>query len=84
MSNNFLAVESLKIKKGTLALYGDYCEDDDTCCYSTGILEATIKAGKKTSRPTPDPFRQGKTPSPLPLKGESGMIWLLVGIAWHL
>ena len=46
--DEYKAVESLKIKKGTLALYGDYCEDDDTCCYSTGILEATIKAGKKT------------------------------------
>ena len=28
--------------------------------------------------------KKKETPSPLPLKGESGMIWLLVGFVWHL
>ena len=44
----YKATTKIKIKKGALALEGEYCALTDTCCYETGWFYATIKAGKKT------------------------------------
>ena len=55
---DYKEVGTLKIKKGVLALTGTLCEDTGICCFDAGVLEATIKAGKKTfeiaSEVTPD------------------------------
>ena len=45
---DYKTVESLKIKKGALALIGEICETTGFCCYNEGTFYATIKAGKKT------------------------------------
>ena len=45
---SYKTVGSIKIKKGALAIVGDYCNDDSRCCYERGIFFAKIKAGKKT------------------------------------
>lgn len=46
---DYKSVETLKIKKGALALEGIACGDNnDYCCYDGGWFYATIKAGKKT------------------------------------
>ena len=56
--DEYKEVGTLKIKKGALALTGTLCEDTGICCFDSGVLEATIKAGKKTfeivSEVTPD------------------------------
>ena len=48
VKDDYKAVGSLKIKKGALALVGDYCELDGLCCYDGGWFYATLKANKKT------------------------------------
>ena len=46
--SGYKTAASLKIKKGALALEGEYCALTDTCCYETGWFYATLKAGKRT------------------------------------
>lgn len=43
---DYKSVQSLKIKKGAIALVGSYCATTGDCCYDSGIFYATIKAGK--------------------------------------
>lgn len=56
--DDYKEVGTIKIKKGALALTGTLCEATGICCFDAGILEATVKAGKKTfeiaSEVTPD------------------------------
>ena len=56
--DDYKEVGTLKIKKGSLALVGDLCELTGVCCFNSGVLVATVKAGKKTfaveSLVTPD------------------------------
>ena len=54
----YKATTSIKIKKGALALEGEYCALTDTCCYETGWFYATIKAGKKTFALATQPLRR--------------------------
>lgn len=46
----YKVVDTLKIKKGALALEGTLCETDGNCCYEEGMFYATVKAGKTTFR----------------------------------
>lgn len=43
---DYKKVGSLKIRKGALALEGQYCAATDSCCYDSGWFYATIRAGK--------------------------------------
>ena len=45
---DYKVVDTLKIKKGALALEGTLCETTGVCCYDDGYFYATVKAGKKT------------------------------------
>ncbi len=45
---DYKTVETLKIKKGALALEGSLCAETGACCYEGGNFYATIKVGKKT------------------------------------